>query len=210
MQKGIFMSKNKILLICALLATIGTLTSCATFGGRSDRGAVADTEFNPDQTRAEQRLREIVREHIQAEQRVTDASNAPIVRRRPYYFREYSVYPDGLNGFVIDFREIDSRIRPLMAEVKINKIRYSTRMHRKRNAAESDTDFLRDTGEETLVFELRSGRWTRVGAIFNAHKTEEMVNGQWAPRKDETLRVIPTEDRPGRFRRFWLRIRGDE
>lgn len=203
-----------VMLVCAQLITAATLTGCNTFGGRSGRAAsgsaFTDTAFSSNPEKAEERLREIVREYISEAQRTVDNRNAPVIRRRPYYFREYSVYPDGIDAFSVDFREIDSRIRPLMAEVQINKIRYSTRMHRKYDRAVSDTDFLRDTGVETLVFELQSSRWSRTGAIFDAHKTEEMINGEWVPRQDETVRVIPSEDRPGWFRRTWLRIRGGE
>ncbi len=192
----------------------GMLTGCNAFGGRFGRGApgdtFTDTAFTPSRAQAEERLREIVRAHIEEAQRQADSQRAPVVQRRPYFFREYEVYPDGLDGFTVDFREIDSQTRPLMAEVRMNKIRYSTRMHRRRERAETDTDFLRDTGEETLVYELRGGRWSRTGAIFDAHKTEEMINGEWVPRREETLRVIPSEDRPGWFRRQWLRVRGGE
>ena len=83
-------------------------------------------------------------------------------------------------------------------------------MHRKRGLAEKDMDFLKDTGVETLVFELRSGRWVRTGAIFDANKTEEMAAGEWIPRREETQRVVPAEERPGFFKRIWMRIRGEK
>ncbi len=202
------------IVMCIHLLIAGTSLGCNRLGGRfgrSDPGdTFTDTAFNPGRDRAEDRLREIVRAYIQEEQRQGDTQSAPLIQRRPYFFKEYAVYPDGADAFTVDFREIDSKTRPLMAEVQINKIRYSTRMHRRRDNAVADTDFLRDTGVETLVFELRGGRWVRTGAIFDAHKTEEMINGAWAPRRDETLRVIPSEDRPGFFGRIWQRVRGGE
>ncbi len=200
-------------LLCVQLLIVGVLAGCNTFGGRFGRGTPGDTftddTFTHSREQAEQRLHEVVRAHI-LEHQGMDRHSAPLIRRRPYFFKEYFVYPDGPDAFSIEFREIDSQVRPLMAEVQINKIRYSTRMHRRRDRAEGDNDFLRDTGVETLVYEWRSGRWWRTGAIFDAHKTEEMINGAWAPRRDETLRVIPEEDQPGWFRRTWLRIRGGE
>ena len=192
------------------LAGLVVFSGCSTFGGGGRGDTFIDSSFNPDQKAAEERLHEIVREYIGAEQANAEKQNVPVVRRRPYYFREYSVFPDGVDGFSIDFREADSRIRPLLAEVKINKIRYSTQMHRKRDRAQRDLNFMRDTGVETLVFELRSGRWSRTGKIFDAEKTEEQINGEWFPRREETERVVPSEDRPGFFGRIWMRIRGEK
>jgi len=192
--------------VCILLLAASALTGCGTSRGNT----FIDPVFSPKQEEAKERLQAIVREYIQTEQSVADQNNAPVVKRQPYYFKEYSVFPDGSDVFAVDFREVDSRIRPLLAEVQINKVRYSTRMHRKRDLAESDMDFLRDTGVETLVFELRSGRWSRTGTIFDAQKTEELVNGEWTPCSEETQRVVAAEDRPGWFKRIWLRIRGEK
>jgi hypothetical protein len=198
------------LIFCASLAAVVVLTGCSTFGGGSRGDTFMDSSFNPDQKAAEDRLHEIVREYIATEQANAEKRNAPVVKRRPYYFREYSVYPDGAEGFSIDFREVDSRIRPMLAEVRVSKIRYSTQMHRNKGRAENDMNFMRDTGVETLVFELRSGRWSRTGKIFDAQKTEEQINGEWFPRREETERVVPSEDRPGFFKRIWMRIRGEK
>lgn len=202
--------------VVILYVTIGiqllvgsVLSGCNTFRGNSREGTFTDSVFSPDQEDAKDRLQEIVREYIQIEQGVADQHSAPVVRRSPYYFKEYVMFPDGEKEFSILFREIDSRIRPLMAEVQINKVRYSTRMHRKRNRAAVDMDFMRDTGMEVLVFELRSGRWLRTGTIFDAGKTEEYINGEWMPRREETQRIVPSEERQGWFKRTWLRIRGE-
>ena len=187
-----------------------SLTGCNVFRGGSGGDTFIDTRFNPGRTEAENRLRDIVSQYIQEEQAAGDQERVPVVRRRPYYFKEYVVFPDGSGAFSIDFREVDSRIRSLVAEVTLNKIRYSTRMHRKRDRAQADKDFLKDTGVETLVFELRSGRWVRTGTIFDAQKTEEFVAGEWVPRREETQRIIPSEERPGFFKRIWMRIRGEK
>lgn len=195
---------------CVQLVMLTVFSGCNTFGGGSRGETFIDSSFNADQEAAKERLHEIVREYIRAEQANAESQSVPVVRRRPYYLKEYSVFPEGVNAFSIDFREVDSRIRPLLAEVRINKIRYSTQMHRKRDRAGRDFNFMRDTGVETLVFELRSGRWSRTGKIFDAQKTEEQINGEWVPRREETTRVVPSEDRPGFFKRIWMRIRGEK
>ena len=45
---------------------------------------------------------------------------------------------------------------------------------------------------------------------FDAEKTEEQINGEWMPRSEETERIIPAEERPGFFKRLWMRIRGEK
>lgn len=190
---------------CIQLAALLLISGCST---GSKGSSYVDSVFSPTQDEAEQRLREVVREYIEKEN--NDSGKDTVVKRRPYYFKEYAVFPDGGDGFSIEFREADSRVRPLIAEVKINKIRYSTQMHRKYDRAKEDKTLFRDTGVETLVFELRSGRWVRTGAIFDAEKTEEQINDEWMPRREETQRVIPAEERPGFFKRLWMRIRGEK
>lgn len=200
---------------CLLLAclTVVLVSNCARGGDRNNRPGgtqITDREFRATEAEAQARLKEIVREQILAGQQTPEAKTIPIIRRRPYYFREYAVYPDGPEDFEIEFREVDSRTRPLMSEVRLNKIRYSTRMHRKYDRAAADTNFLRDTGVEVLVYEWHNGRWTRTGAIFNAQKTEEQIDGVWQPRRDEIVRVDPAAEQPGWFGRMWERIRGGE
>lgn len=201
------MKTRRIVLVMALLLIV-SVTGCAR--GRSSSSQFMDNEFSATQEDAQARLKDIIREKIAAESGKGEGQAIPVIYRRPYYFREYSVFPDGEDAFELDFRENDSRTRPLIAEVKLNKIRYSTQMHRKQGRAAADTTFFRDSGEETLVYEWHNGRWAQTGAIFNALKTEEQVNGQWVPHKEETVRVNPEEEHRGWFGRMWGRIRGGE
>lgn len=178
--------------------------------GRSSQTLFSDNKFSATEEDARERLNEIIREEIAAGGEQKEGAIVPVIYRRPYYFREYSVYPDGPDGFSADFRENDSRTRPLMAEVKLSKIRYSTQMYRKEHEAAADTNFFKDTGVETLVFEWHNGRWTRIGAIFDAQKTEEKIGEEWVPRREETVRVNPDADKRGWFGRLWERVRGGE
>jgi hypothetical protein len=205
--------KGRILFATTALLMAGAggfFWGCNTSSRTSGGDTFTDTMLSASPQQAEERLQEIVRSHISANQQNAEPQKVPVVRRRPYYFKEYALYPDSPDDFTMDIREEDSRIRPMMAEVVINKIRFSTRMHRKRNEAEADHAFLRDTGVETLAFELRNGRWTRTGAIFETNATEELIDGVWMPRRDETERVTPGADQPGWFMRLWNRVRGGE
>jgi len=102
-----------------------------------------------------------------------------VAKRSPYFYRHYDVYPEGATGLTIAMQERDTRSIPYMADVTVAKQVFSTRLHRKRKEAEKDANFLRDTGAETATYELRNSKWTRVGSMFVASKSEENVNGEW-------------------------------
>ncbi len=192
-----------------LTAAMAVMLS-ACFGG--GRGLVqddpsAEAVSGASRTEAEAALRGMVEKHLRAEAGRGSSGSPELVRRRPYYFREYVEYPGGAESMEIVLRENDSRIRPLSGEVRAAKVRHSTRMHRSRGEAAEDGSFFRDTGTEILNYELRNGRWRRVGSLFVADKTEEFLNGEWVPRREEERRVAP-EARPGWFARTLSKITG--
>ncbi|NLO33660.1 MAG: hypothetical protein GX117_09955 [Candidatus Hydrogenedentes bacterium] len=193
----------------ALLFSIAFLAlGCAK--DRASDAVFTDSQFTATPDEAQTRLKDIVRDQISENSASREPQVLPVIYRRPYYFKEYFIYTDAIEDVEIEFRDNDSRARPLIAEVKLNKIRYSTQMHRKEARAAADTDFLRDVGEELLVYEWRNGRWIKTGAIFDARTTEEQINGAWVPHEEETVRVNPEEDQRGWFGRMWERIRGGE
>ena len=202
-------------------AIIAGLSSCSTvggwFGGGKDsrkEDVAANAGDGPvaaaSREEAESRLQDAVKAYIQTELRRGNKINPDVVHKRPYYFREYVEYPDGADKFDVELRDNDSRTRPFIAEVKMNKTRFSTRMHRERDVATADANFLRDTGTETLNYELRNGRWHRVGGLYVAAKTEENMAGEWIPRRDDTVRVNPSESKPGWFTRTWSKLTGKD
>lgn len=193
-----------------VLLVMAFANGCAKDKHRSNETGLRDDTYTASEEEARDRLKNLVNEKIESEKQYDDTAGVPVIYRRPFYFREYGVYPDGANGFEVEFRENDSRTNPLLAEVKLNKVRYSTQMYRKYNQAASDINFLRDTGSETLFFEWRNGRWHQTGAVFNAQSTDEMIDGEWVAHQDKTIRVNPDADRPGLIGRFWERIRGEK
>ena len=142
----------------------------------------------------EAKLDRVVRRHVEAETDKKAGRQKRLVKKKPYYLREYVVYPEIPDDLNIQLHETESRSRPYYADVQLPKVRYSTRMHRKRKEARKDDTFLRDVGEVTLTFELRNGRWQRVGSMFIADTSEENVNGEWVPREVEIERTIPSEE----------------
>lgn len=196
-----------------LLLTSGCATVSGWFGGgdRTPRPPGSQSENVLRKSSVEesrQDLKKLVAAHIQHELDKGDSHQPAMLRKRPYYFREYVEYPDPDRPEII-IRENDSKTRPLSAEVILDKIRFSTQMHRSEAKTREDNHFFRDTGVEKLYYELQNCRWHRVGSIYVAEKTEQLVDGTWVPREDPVSRVNPDE-RPGWFRRTWTRIFGGD
>ncbi len=199
-------------------AVLTSLSSCSTFRGwfggadSKKQEVVAGAADGPvaiaSKEEAESRLQGTLKAYILSELRRGEKAKPDLVHKRPYFFKEYVEYPDGADKCDVQLRENDSRTRPFIAEVKVNKVRFSTRMYRERDRAEEDGNFLRDTGTETLNYELRNGRWHRVGSLYVAAKTEENISGEWVPRRDETVRVTAAETKPGWFKRTWSKVTG--
>ena len=150
----------------------------------------------------------LVERDLDSTLRSSSNGRSDVLRKRPYYYKEYSEYPGGIASYKIDLREKESRTAPLSAEVSIQKQRFNTRLHRNMEEAQADSDFLRDTGTETLSYEMRNGSWRRVGSLFVADSTEQLVDGEWkkveyAPPSANVL----TEEDEGWFRRTMDRMR---
>lgn len=211
------MTRGGLVYGCVVVMALG-LSSCATMKGWFGKDApVSETgeyeavaQPSDPLGNAESELRQIVRKMTETENRQNQENQQRLIRRRPYYFKEYSEYPASTESATIDIQEIDSLSRPYIADIKLDKVRYSTRLRRDRGEASRDTNFRRDTGEETLTFEFRNGRWTRVGSIFVAEKSEELQDGHWVPRVEMPGEQVVEEDTRGWFGRTWSRITGGD
>jgi hypothetical protein len=131
----------------------------------------------------------------------------------PYYSKEYSIYPGGVESAEIGITETDSRLRPYVATVKLERQRYTTRLHRERGEAEADADFIRETGTETLTYEWRGNDWMKVGSLFVAQLSEQQVDGQWAPIQETEKRTVATEEEAaegGWFSRMASKLTGGD
>jgi len=206
-------SRRLTALICALLV-LGSV-SCSLFRARKGAyvaepaDATAETAADTAAADREADLRKLVNAHIERQKRMGDIQRNTVLRRRPYFSKEYSVYPDGPQGVRLLIQEQEGRSVPCLADATMAKVRFATRYHRKRVAAEGDTNFLRDTGTETITYELRNGHWTRVGSLFVAEKSEEKVNGEWVPVEETAKRTVAAEEpQPGWLSRTWSKITG--
>ena len=206
-------SRRFTALMCVLLG-LGSV-SCSLF--RGGKGApvgeltasTVEASVDAGAGDAEAKLRKLVKAHIERETRAADVQRDTVVRRKPYFSKEYCVYPDGPEGFRLLIQGQEGRSVPSIADVTMAKVRFATRYHRKRVAAEGDTNFLRDTGTKTITYKLRNGRWTRVGSLFVAEKTEENVNGEWVPVEETVKRTVAAEEpQPGWLSRTWSKVTG--
>lgn len=192
------------------MASVLLLSGCAMFGGKSPSSPVVSEEPGPaavdESLEYETGLHETVRSRMRAAGRRQENASTRIVFKKPYYFRVYSVYPGADEDYSLEFTERESRTTPLSAEMVVDKLRFATRMHRKKEDARVDKNFLRDTGTETTSYELRNGQWRRLGSLFVADKSEEFVDEEWQPiRETAALPVLEVEETQSWLRRlmFW-------
>lgn len=190
---------------------LGGVVLGAGCGHKSDRDPLdpsLTTQAEAPEGDAEARLRAEVRKRIEIAAR-TQAEDKQRVRfRSPYWYKEYAEFPNGSDGFEVASSSTESRTAPMLATVKLERLRYTTRYHRERSEAVSDESFIRDTGTDTLSFELRNGRWIFNGSTFIADKSEEFAGGAWVPVEEAAPRTVAAEEQPGWFGRAWSTLTG--
>lgn len=155
----------------------------------------------------ESALLEKVWAYIEAAHETQEERRRQVRYERPFYFREYAEYPEGIDPVTTEIEPTDSRITPYTATVEIPRTRFSTRMHRSAEAARQDSNFFRSIGAERLSYELRNNRWVKTGSLFVAERTEENVDGEWRPVQEVAVRS-PEPEPPGWLRRTWNTIVG--
>jgi len=200
------------LTLCLML-----LAGCAGQGWRIKWGEPSDNAPSAEAAEApetatggtEADLRQLVAREVRAEERHGSAENADVLRLRPYYVKQYVEYPGGAEAFEVVMQDTDSRTAPVKADVRLDKVRYATKLHRDRKLATADDHFVRSTGVEVITYEYRMGRWRRLGSTFVATRTEERVGGEWvAVQRDAETPKAP-EASKGWFKRTFGFITGD-
>jgi hypothetical protein len=190
-------------------ALVVPLCSCSMFRGRGgdvDERAVSVEAEAEQADDLEAALRTLVAKHVKSQ----DGNRAQVIRRRPYYLKEYAEYPDGHEKCRLVIEEKDSRTAPRVADVKLQKVLFVTDHHRKKAEARTDEAFRRDTGMETLTYELRNGRWMKIGSLFVAAECEVQKDGEWVPLVTVLAEELPIDkkDSRGWFGRAFSRITG--
>ncbi|HOZ45311.1 MAG TPA: hypothetical protein PLO37_01310 [Candidatus Hydrogenedentes bacterium] len=156
-------------------------------------------------------LRQEVESMIASAPSAMDNSLGEFVRKKPYFLKEYGIYPEGSKSYSLLITETESRTATHVASVRLAKIRFATEASRRKDEARADDNFLRETGTETRSYEYHNGRWNLLGSFFVVKKTEENVNGEWVPveRQVAPASAIDEEDAgQGWWKRAWSRITG--
>lgn len=192
-----------------LMVSAVFVSGCAIFGSRAPKAlpvseAAGETEAEPEQPdEFEARLRDLVGGELRSAGSQADRPSTKVIFRKPHFYKEYSVYPNGEDDYTLELTERESRTTPLSAEVSVDKIRFATRLHSKKEDARLDETFIRGTGKETTSYELRNGKWRRLGSLFVAEKTEAFSDGEWRPFRDIPSRPVMEEEEPTRW---WQRL----
>lgn len=201
MSSGVQISRLAVIVVAVLVCG-----GCA-HSSKNDSPAHVVGESQTDQPpKYETLLADLITRDLRAAGRRPERSSSKIIFKKPFYFKEYFIYPNGEEDFDLDFTERESRTIPLSAEVSIEKNRFATRVHRKREDARLDENFLRDSGSETISYELRNGKWHRLASLYVAARTEESVEGEWQSIGERAeLPVLETEEPKDGWRRlmFW-------
>ncbi len=153
-----------------------------------------------------------LRSHI--EEKIAEAARAEqdpqpeLVHARPFFYREFNVYPEGPGQFDLSIRATDSQTTPYEAEVRMPVLRYATQMRRDRRDAEEDTNFLRSWGMKTHTYHFRHSNWVHRGSLFVAEQVEQRVDGEWVALREDVQRALTQERDEGFFGRIWSSIFG--
>mgnify|MGYP003351680026 CR=1 FL=1 len=199
---------QRIVLLPVFLVLLGIAAGCHH---KSDQAPLDPALIHAADDAASDRvaaLRSEVHKRIEINARTMAEDKQHLIHRTPYWYKEYSEYPAGSDNFEVQTADTESRAAPMTGAVSLDKIRFSTRLHRDRDEAEHDTNFLRDTGAEKLAYTFRNGRWILTGSTFVADKSEENVNGQWVAVQETVQRTVAKEEKPGWFARTWATITG--
>jgi hypothetical protein len=115
--------------------------------------AVPPPELALSQSERRSQLREAARAYVDE----TESDEGELVKKSPYWLKEYVQYPNGTAGMRLSVRETESRTAPLIGDVQLDKQRLATRLYRDKDNAAQDTSYLRQTGTEVVTFARRHG-----------------------------------------------------
>ncbi|MCX8063851.1 MAG: hypothetical protein N3G21_01600 [Candidatus Hydrogenedentes bacterium] len=206
--------KKHIYLISFSVPILLFYSSCATLkeyvpwsNGKSEQGQKQEKSSLqvkvPTKEDYISELRNIIENEIKT---ASTADKNRIYRKRPYYWKNYAVYDEQTPN--IEIQETDSKAKPYIARVKLNKTLYYTRLHRNRRDAEEDENLIRGIGTETSIYELRNGRWVKIGSTFIPEKTEKYEGNQWVAVREEEVVKEQSLEKPkeGFFKRIrsWI------
>ncbi|MGC8737367.1 MAG: hypothetical protein ACP5UA_01825 [Candidatus Hydrogenedens sp.] len=201
---------KKTITFFSILIILSMFLSCATVKGwisHDSRKLVAQKQVSrevahvPTKEEYIQELQQIVNNEIKSAMAI---DKNYVYHKKPYFWKNYSSYNNTEGPFEINIQETDSKSKPYIAKIELEKTMYYTKLHRSKRDAEEDTNLIRSSGKETLTYELRNGRWTKLGSLFVPEQTEKKVGDTWVPLKEEEIQ----KEQPEEPKQGWLnRIR---
>ncbi|HOV33611.1 MAG TPA: hypothetical protein PLX23_09640 [Candidatus Hydrogenedens sp.] len=199
--------------ISGIILLLMLTVSCATVKGwfshdskesDSQEQLSHDSVKTPTKEDYLQDLQQIIKTELKS---AAIADKNTIYRKKPYFWKYYSIYVNTDEPFNINLQETDSKSKPYIAKIELEKTMYYTKLHKTRRDAEEDSDFIRSVGKETITYELRNGRWTKIGSVFVPEKTEKKSGDNWVPlREEEIQKEQPEEPKKGVLKRIrdWI------
>ncbi len=191
---------KKTIFTLAILISLSMCFSCSTLKGWvSHDSKKAETQqqihrestYVPTKEDYIQDLQQILKNEIKSAM-ATDKNY--VYRKKPYFWKNYSIYNNTEGPFDINIQETDSKSKPYIAKVELSKTIYYTKLHNTKRDAEEDTNLIRSIGKETLTYEMRNGRWTKIGSIFVPEQTEKKVGDSWVVLKEEEIQKEQSEE----------------
>ncbi len=156
-------------LVCLLLAV---LPGCALFGGGKSPSKAMTSEMVVDQSQHEAQLRALVDRRLTGSSKSNSANNAQLHYRKPFHYKEYVEYPDGLAAYTVEISKTEYKGTPYVAKVRLAKKRYVTALEKKKSDARKDQEFFYSSGTQTLSYEMRHGKWLETGSVFVAQESQ--------------------------------------
>lgn len=200
----------KAFVLCVVVVSMISCASGKEKGNRTGAQSNAPAIEAMSQAAYEATLRTVARKDMVRAMNRRSEGRSRVIVEKPYFYKEYTEYPDGPDDFEVELKSIDSRATPMLGDVRASKYRYATKLHRTKDAARDDYRFFRSTGVERISYQYMNGQWRRVGSLYMAQTTQEQVNGEWqALRENPTAGLVtePSQKAKSRFGRVWDRIR---
>lgn len=178
-------------LVCLLVAVF---SGCAMFGGGKSPSKPMSSDVVVDQSQREASLRALVDRHLKEASKPDSEQKAQLQFRKPYHFKEYVEYPDGIDSYSLDISSTDAKGTPFVAKVRIAKKRYVTALEKKKSKARKNSVFNYALGTETLSYELRHGQWRETGSVFVAQESQTGSSVVASSSVEETVEDTQTDE----------------
>jgi hypothetical protein len=171
-------------LVCLLLAV---LPGCALFGVGKSPSKTMTSEMVTDQSQHKAQLRALVDRRLTDSSKSNSANNAQLHYRKPFHYKEYVEYPNGIASYTVEISKTEYKGTPYFAKVRLAKKRYVTALEKKKSGARKDQEFFYSSGTQTLSYEMRHGKWVETGSVFVAQESQARYSVSFKSPADDAM-----------------------